>query len=122
VYGSPVVLPRSLREGSLPWRTCTVLQVWQLFALHPLREKPSSQPVYTGDTEWQESRALTELTHARRIATIELAASIPHEVNLPIAAMVKNAQAAPHLLDCQAMNLEEVRSALASIIRVSAEP
>ena len=88
----------------------------------PVREKPSSQPVYTGDTEWQESRALTELTHARRIATIELAASIPHEVNLPIAAMVKNAQAAPHLLDCQAMNLEEVRSALASIIRVSAEP
>jgi C4-dicarboxylate-specific signal transduction histidine kinase len=83
----------------------------------PVREKPSSQPAYTRDTEWQERRALTELTHADRIAMIGLAASIPHEVNQPITAMVTNAQAALRLLDCQALNLEEVRCALASIIQ-----
>jgi C4-dicarboxylate-specific signal transduction histidine kinase len=83
----------------------------------PIREKPSSQPAYTRETERQESGSLTELTRADRIAIIGLAASIPHEVNQPIIAMVTNAQAALRLLDCQIMNLEEVRSALASIIQ-----
>jgi hypothetical protein len=46
-----------------------------------------------------------------------LAVSSTHEVNQPITAMVTNAQAALRLLDCQAMNLEEVRSAPASIIQ-----
>jgi DNA-binding winged helix-turn-helix (wHTH) protein len=83
----------------------------------PVREKPSSRPAYARDTEWQESGSLTELTHADRIAMIGLAASIPHEVHQPIAAIATNAQAALRLLDCQATNLEEVRSALASIIQ-----
>jgi C4-dicarboxylate-specific signal transduction histidine kinase len=83
----------------------------------PAREEPSSQLAYTRETERQESGSLTALTHADRIALIGLAASIPHEVNQPITAMVMNAQAALRLLDCQAMDLEEVRSALASIIQ-----
>jgi DNA-binding winged helix-turn-helix (wHTH) protein len=83
----------------------------------PAREEPSSQPAYTRETERQESGSLTELTHADRKAIIGLAASIPYEVDQPITAMVTNAQAALRLLDCQAMNLEEVRSALAFIIQ-----
>jgi DNA-binding winged helix-turn-helix (wHTH) protein len=82
-----------------------------------VREKPSSQPTCTRETERQESGSLTELTHVDRTAIIGLAASIPHEVNQPITAMVTNAQAALRLLDCQTMNLEEVRCALASIIQ-----
>ena len=83
----------------------------------PVRERPSSQPAYTRDTEWHESGSLTELAHADRIAIIGLAASIPHQVDQPITAMVTNAQAALRLLDCQPMNLEEVRCALASVIQ-----
>jgi DNA-binding response OmpR family regulator len=83
----------------------------------PVREKPSSQPAYTRDTEWQKSGSLTELTHLERIGIIGLAASIPHEVSQPITAMVTNAQAVLRSLDCQAMNLEEMRCALASIIQ-----
>jgi C4-dicarboxylate-specific signal transduction histidine kinase len=83
----------------------------------PVREKPSSGPAYTRETERQKSGSLSELTLADRIAILGLAASSTHEVNQPITAMVTNAQAALRLLDCQAMNLEEVRSAPASIIQ-----
>jgi len=62
------------------------------------RKCSAQQPTYGRDTERQESGSLTELTHADRIATIgRLAASIPHEVNQPITAMVTNAQAALRL-------------------------
>ena len=62
------------------------------------REEHPWQPAYTRNTGRPESGSLTELTHADRIAIMgRLAASIPHEVNQPIAAMVKNAQAALRL-------------------------
>jgi C4-dicarboxylate-specific signal transduction histidine kinase len=84
----------------------------------PVREEPPSQPAYGRDTERQENGSLTELTHADRIATMgRLAASIPHEVNQPITAMVTNAEAALRLLDCQAPNLDDVRRVLASIVQ-----
>ena len=84
----------------------------------PVREELPSQPAYGRDTERQESVSLTELTHADRIATIgRLAASIPHEVNQPITAMMANAEAALCFLDCQAPNLERVRRVLASIVQ-----
>lgn len=89
-----------------------------LCAPPPGREVSPLQPAYTRDTERQESGSLTELTHADRIATIgRLAASIPHEVNQPITAMVTSAQAALRWLDRQAPNLEEVRSSLAAIVQ-----
>jgi C4-dicarboxylate-specific signal transduction histidine kinase len=79
----------------------------------PVREEPPSQPAYG-----RENGSLTELTHADRIATMgRLAASIPHEVNQPITAMVTNAEAALRLLDCQAPNLDDVRRVLASIVQ-----
>jgi C4-dicarboxylate-specific signal transduction histidine kinase len=59
-----------------------------------------------------------ELAHANRISSMgQLTASIPHEVNQPIAAMVTNAQAALRWLDRQPLNLEEVRYSLACIIK-----
>jgi C4-dicarboxylate-specific signal transduction histidine kinase len=60
----------------------------------------------------------TELAHANHIATMgHLTASIPQEVNQPITAMVTNAQAALRLLDRQPPDLEEVRQALAAIVK-----
>lgn len=53
------------------------------------------------------------LTHANRITTMgQLTASIAHEVNQPIAAVVTNAQAALRWLNMQPPNAEEVRQAL----------
>src|SRR5262249_46041572 len=62
--------------------------------------------------------AQAELAHVNRVTTMgQLTASIAHEVNQPIAATVTNAQAALLLLGRQSPNLEEVRQALARIVK-----
>ncbi len=58
------------------------------------------------------------LAHANRITTMgQLTASIAHEVNQPIGAVVTNAQAALRWLNMQPSDLEEVRQALDRIVR-----
>jgi C4-dicarboxylate-specific signal transduction histidine kinase len=60
----------------------------------------------------------TELAHANRVATMgQLTASIAHEVNQPIAAIVTNAQAALRWLHAGPGNLDEVQQALDWIVR-----
>jgi PAS domain S-box-containing protein len=59
-----------------------------------------------------------ELAHANRVATMgQLTASIAHEVNQPIAAMVSRAQAARRWLDHQPPHMEEARQSLARIVK-----
>jgi PAS domain S-box-containing protein len=61
--------------------------------------------------------AQSELTHITRITTMgELTASIAHEVNQPLTAVVNNANACLSLLPNGAPDLEEVREALTEII------
>ena len=58
---------------------------------------------------------MSELTHVNRVATVgQLSASIAHEVNQPLAAMLANAEAALRWLD--RANLEEVREGLKGIV------
>jgi PAS domain S-box-containing protein len=69
------------------------------------------------ENERRYREALLELTHANRVATMgQLTASIAHEVNQPIAAVVANAQAGLLWLDAQPPNLEEIRQTLGWII------
>jgi len=58
-----------------------------------------------------------ELEHANRVATIgQLSASIAHEVNQPIAAMVTNAHAALRWLRAELPALDKARQALGRIV------
>jgi PAS domain S-box-containing protein len=58
------------------------------------------------------------LAHANRITTIgQMTASIAHEVNQPIGAVVTNAQAALRWLNMQPPDWEEVRQALDRIVK-----
>jgi C4-dicarboxylate-specific signal transduction histidine kinase len=58
------------------------------------------------------------LAHANRVTTMgQLTASIAHEINQPIAAVVSNAQAALRWLDMQPPNPREVREALGRIVK-----
>jgi PAS domain S-box-containing protein len=58
-----------------------------------------------------------ELAHANRVATIgQLAASIAHEVNQPIAAAVTNAHAALRWLSARAPDIDEAKLALGRIV------
>jgi len=62
-------------------------------------------------------QAQADLAHVSRLSTMgELTASIAHEVNQPLTAVVNNANASISLLPKGAPNLEEVREALAEII------
>ena len=58
------------------------------------------------------------LAHANRVATMgQLSASIAHEVNQPIAAVVTNAHAALRWLSAKPQDIEEVREALGRIVK-----
>ena len=60
----------------------------------------------------------TELAHANRLATMgQLTASIAHEVNQPITAVVTNSQAGLRFLEEQPVDLDEVRQILEAITR-----
>ena len=62
--------------------------------------------------------AQTELAHVNRVTTMgQLAASIAHEINQPVAATVANAHAALRWLGAQPPDLEEVRQALGRIVK-----
>lgn len=62
-------------------------------------------------------RAQVELTHITRITTMgELTATIAHEVNQPLTAVVNNANACLSLLPNGTRDLEEVREALMEIL------
>lgn len=62
------------------------------------------------ENERRYREALMELAHANRVTTMgQLTASIAHEVNQPIAAIVANAEAGLNWLEAQPPNLERVR-------------
>jgi PAS domain S-box-containing protein len=63
-------------------------------------------------------KAQTELTNITRVTTLgELTASIAHEVNQPLGAVVTNAQACLRWLDREIPNLDEARGAVKWIVR-----
>ena len=63
------------------------------------------------------SRMQAQLAHAARVATLgELTASIAHEVNQPLAAVVTNGQVCIRLLDQKVPDLTEVRAAIVDMV------
>jgi C4-dicarboxylate-specific signal transduction histidine kinase len=62
-------------------------------------------------------QAREELAHVTRVTTLgELAASIAHEVNQPLAAIVADANACLHWLEADRPPLDSVREALAAVV------
>jgi PAS domain S-box-containing protein len=90
---------------------------------HPVPGPPGDLVEFVGTVmDVTERRRAEEerqaLAHANRITTMgQLTASIAHEVNQPIAAVVTNAQAALRWLDMQPPDPDEVRQALGRIVR-----
>lgn len=86
------------------------------FVLDLTERKRAEEEARASEARYREVQM--ELAHANRVATLgQLTASIAHEVSQPIAATVTNAQAALHWLSGQPPDLEEVRQALAGIVK-----
>jgi PAS domain S-box-containing protein len=67
------------------------------------------------EIQLQEQRAA--LTHVARVAIMgELTASLAHELNQPLAAILSNARAALRFMEYEPINLQEVREALNDIV------
>jgi PAS domain S-box-containing protein len=70
------------------------------------------------DSERRYRELQMEMAHANRVATMgQLSASIAHEINQPIAAVITNANAGLRWLGARRPNLEEVRQAFSRIAR-----
>jgi len=66
----------------------------------------------------QIERQRTELTHVSRVSTVgQLASALTHELNQPLGAILRNAEAAELFLQCNPPNLDEVRAILTDIRR-----
>ena len=100
---------------------------WFLSRARPLRDKLGKIVRWYGiDTDIEDRKRAeealhkvrAELAHASRVTTLgELTASIAHEVNQPLAAIVANAEACLRWLDRGTPNLDEARRNLGSIIK-----
>ncbi|HTR43410.1 MAG TPA: ABC transporter substrate binding protein [Pseudomonadales bacterium] len=63
-------------------------------------------------------RQRTELTHVTRVSTVgQLASALTHELNQPLGAILRNAEAAELFLQNEPPNLQEVRAILTDIRR-----
>lgn len=67
--------------------------------------------------EREARKALADLAHINRVAEMsELTASIAHEINQPLAAILANASAARRMLGKQPLDVDELRATLEDII------
>ena len=68
--------------------------------------------------ELEALRSRQDLAHVARVATVgELTASIAHQLNQPLSAIMTNAQAATRILEWTEPDLEEVRAILVDIVK-----
>lgn len=118
--GSPLETEVRLRQADGEYR-------WLLIRAVPLRDETGKVIKWYGTSidiedrkraEESLRRAQGELAHVTRVMTMgELAASIAHEINQPLAAIVTNANACLRWLAGETPNLDEAREANKRIIR-----
>jgi PAS domain S-box-containing protein len=99
---------------------------WLQTVKRPIVEKDGSASHVLGtstditqrkETELQLRRQRAELAHVTRISIMgELAASLAHEVNQPLTAILSNAQAALRFMAAKPPDLEEIREILKEIV------
>ena len=118
--GEPFDIEHRLRRADGEYR-------WFFFRRVPLRDENGQVIRWYGaahdiDDEKRAERALqtaqAELAHVTRVTTLgEMSASIVHEINQPLAAMVTNAEATLRLLSRDVPEIEEARAGIADVIK-----
>jgi PAS domain S-box-containing protein len=118
--GKPFDIEHRLRRADGEYR-------WFFFRRVPLRDENGQVIRWYGaahdiDDQKRAERALqtaqAELAHATRVTTLgEMSASIAHEINQPLAALVTNAEAALRLLSRDVPEIEDARAGIADVIK-----
>ena len=122
-----MLLPESIISNALNQRVehellrgdgTAIWQEWVSRAVHgPNGEVIEFQAIGRDITDRKRAeKANEQLAHASRLAMVgELTASIAHEINQPLGAILSNADAAGMLLDANPQNLPEIKQILADI-------
>ena len=118
--GKPFEMEHRLRRADGEYR-------WFFFRRVPLRDENAQVIRWYGaahdiDDQKRAGRALqtaqAELAHVTRVTTLgEMSASIAHEVNQPLAAIVTNSEAALRWLGRDVPDLEEARAAIGQVVK-----
>jgi PAS domain S-box-containing protein len=125
------MVSRAAREGTnLDFEHRLLMPDGSVKQVHVVLEAVSSDPAnrqFVGtvmditarkQAEDAASKAQMELAHATRVMTVgELTASIAHEINQPLSAIVTNADAGLRWLGADSPNLKETSQAIRRIIR-----
>jgi signal transduction histidine kinase len=105
--------------GALTFGTLAGERVWADELVHRLQLLGDvfANILSRRQSEVETQRLRRDLSHVGRVSTIgELTASLAHQLNQPLTAILSNAQAAQDLLDSNPASLEEIREILADIV------
>jgi len=105
--------------GTLRFSTLGVERVWpdELVQRLQLLGEVFANILARRQSEIEAQRLRHDLSHVARVSTMgELTASLAHELNQPLTAILSNAQAAQDILESTPVNLEEIRQILADIV------
>jgi PAS domain S-box-containing protein len=106
------------KDGTVLWVRETAKAVRMAAQKDPVLVVACQDITERKDAEEALQNVQAELAHVARVATMgELAASIAHEVNQPLTAVVTNGDACLRWLDGPSPNLEEARRSAQHIIR-----
>jgi signal transduction histidine kinase len=105
--------------GALAFSTVGTERVWRdefVQRLHLLGEVLASA-LSRRRSEMEGQRLRQDLAHVGRVSTMgQLTASLAHELNQPLTAILSNAQAAQRILDSPKADIEEIREILTDIV------
>jgi signal transduction histidine kinase/integral membrane sensor domain MASE1 len=125
VAGVTAVLEEARPRFTVEHRTDTTepAEWWSLSAM-PLN-RPEGGAVLTRTditelrrAEMEAERSRQELAHVSRVSTVgEMTASLAHQLNQPLAAIMTNAQAGRRILDSARPDVDEIRAILGDIVK-----
>jgi two-component system, LuxR family, sensor kinase FixL len=125
VAGLASVLEGSRTKFIVEHRTDTeaAAEWWSLTAV-PLNRPEGGAVLMRADitdlrrAEMEAQRSRQELAHVSRVSTVgEMTASLAHQLNQPLAAIMTNAQAGTRILDSSRPDMNEVRAILHDIVK-----
>ena len=119
---SQVAIPLTVEGvviGALTFSNVQAERVWQDEFLHrlPLLGEVFANTLSRRRSEMEGQRLQQDLAHVGRVSTVgELTASLAHELNQPLTAILANAQAARRMLESDQADLTELRAIVGDIV------